>query len=205
LAAVSVGLPLVSGGHKAKAIAADRVAPDKAGFRTGFPPQPFTCGSALAEARMPIPEPRCLLLCEAVRRVADRCSISIKEAQTALDRAFREHSLVPFDSQGNRITEWECLAIDDWDKNLLRRGGRHVTYPIEWVGLSREALDGWIDLACRPVCDGGHEALRQTFVNWMKAEKKRVGSYPPRDPPKHSGQRPTWRVWGRSTAFLAIL
>jgi len=50
------------------------------------------------EAQMPVPELRLLPLREAAHRVADRSGVSTEDAKVALDRAFREHSLVPVDS-----------------------------------------------------------------------------------------------------------
>jgi hypothetical protein len=59
-----------------------------------------------------------LLLCEAARRAADRCGVSIDEATAALDRAFRAHSLVPFDSHDAAINDWEFVTIE-WSKNAI--------------------------------------------------------------------------------------
>lgn len=64
---------------------------------------------------MPIPEPRLLLLYEAVRRIADRCGVSLEEAKAALDRAFREYVLVLFDSGGAGVDDWEYVTID-WEQ-----------------------------------------------------------------------------------------
>jgi hypothetical protein len=66
---------------------------------------------------MPLPEPRLLLLCEAARRVADRCGVSIEEAKAGLNGAFREHLLVPFDSRGDPIHDWKYATID-WEHSL---------------------------------------------------------------------------------------
>ena len=92
---------------------------------------------------MPLPEPRLLLLCEAGHRVADRCSVSIEEAKAALDRAFREHVLVPFDSRGDAIHDWEYATID-WEHSSITRRGPSVTYTMESVQVFRQHLDDWI-------------------------------------------------------------
>jgi hypothetical protein len=92
---------------------------------------------------MPLPEPRLLLLYEAGYRVADRCSVSIEEAKAVLDRAFREHVLVPFDSRGDAIHYWEHTTID-WEHSSITRRGPSVTYTTESVQVFRHHLDDWM-------------------------------------------------------------
>ncbi len=91
---------------------------------------------------MAIPEPRSLLLREAPLRVADRCGVPIEKAKGALDRAFREHSLVAYDSHFAPITDWEFSTID-WDKSSIERAGPSVNYTTEGVSVFREHLDDW--------------------------------------------------------------
>jgi hypothetical protein len=91
---------------------------------------------------MPVPEPEWLSLCEAVRRVTDRCSVSILEAKTGLERAFREFSLALFDPRFKQITDWEG-AVPDW-KNSSFRSNPHANYIVKDVRISRQHLDHWI-------------------------------------------------------------
>ncbi len=88
---------------------------------------------------MPVPEPRLLLLCEAACRVADRCGVSIEEAKAALDRAFRQASLVPYNSSFEKVRVWEDAVID-WEHSSLR----FVNYTIEGVHVFRQHLDDWM-------------------------------------------------------------
>jgi hypothetical protein len=114
---------------------------DKLGTASGFRREPDTVHRR--EARVPIPEPRLLLLYEAARRVADRCGVSLEEAKAALDRAFREYILVPFDSRGATVDDWECATIDCEHSSITRRGP-NVTYTLAGVRVSREHLDDWM-------------------------------------------------------------
>jgi hypothetical protein len=89
---------------------------------------------------MPVPEPRLLPLREAVHRVADHCGVSVEEAKAALDRALREHSLVPFDSRFEAIHDWEHTVIDCQNSSIARRG----IYTIERVRVFRQHVDDWM-------------------------------------------------------------
>jgi hypothetical protein len=86
---------------------------DKLGTASGFRREPDA--EHRGEGAVPIPEPRLLLLYEAVRRIADRCGVSLEEAKAALDRAFREYVLVLFDSGGAGVDDWEYVTID-WEQ-----------------------------------------------------------------------------------------
>jgi hypothetical protein len=82
-------------------------------------------------------EPKSLLLCEAAHRVADRCGGSIEKAKAALNRAFREHSVIPFDSHFDAIHDWEHAVIG-WQKSSIARPG---IYTIEGVRVFSQHVD----------------------------------------------------------------
>ena len=89
---------------------------------------------------MPVPEPRLLPLREAAHRVADHRSVSVEEAKAALGRAFREHSLVQFNSRFEAIHDWEHTVIE-WQNSSIARPG---IYTIERLHLFRQHVDDWM-------------------------------------------------------------
>ena len=96
---------------------------------------------------MPIPLPQTLSLGEAADYVAERCQVSIEIAQAALDRAFREYSIILFDNETLKsIPDLRGSEID-WNTSTVM-GGIYLTingirYTAK-VHVYRRHLDKWI-------------------------------------------------------------
>ena len=84
---------------------------------------------------MPLPEPEWLSLCEAAHRLVDRCEVTLNEAKSWLDRAFREASLALFDLRFAKIIHREGATLD-WKNNAFL-GNPHLGYTIEGVRVAR--------------------------------------------------------------------
>lgn len=138
---------------------------DKLGTASGFRREPDA--EHRGEGAVPIPEPRLLLLYEAVRRIADRCGVSLEEAKAALDRAFREYVLVLFDSGGAGVDDWEYVTID-WEHSSITRRGPNVTYTLAGLRVFREHLDDWMAQVA-PIRDlpSGATILRESAKGQM--------------------------------------
>jgi hypothetical protein len=52
---------------------------------------------------MGLPEPATLLLGESAERVAKKCEVSLRDAEVALERAFRDYDLIPLGANGQMV------------------------------------------------------------------------------------------------------
>lgn len=97
---------------------------------------------------MPVPQPRSLSLGEAAYYVADCCGLCVEKAKAALDRAFREYSVLVFSDRSpfEKIQGWQGAEID-WENSTVVGGeprtidGVHYTVR---VSVFRQHLDEWI-------------------------------------------------------------
>jgi hypothetical protein len=96
---------------------------------------------------MPVPLAQSLSLGEAAVYVAERCHISIEDAQSALDRAFREYSLSMFDCKTQKSIQGLRASKIDWKTSTVI-GGEYLTINgIQYtarVHVYRRHLDLWI-------------------------------------------------------------
>jgi hypothetical protein len=95
---------------------------------------------------MPIPLPQTLSLGEAAAYVAKRCQVSVDETQSALERAFREYSVILYDEDTLKSIGDLRGARIDWNTSTVVGGGYLTINGIQYtarVHVYRRHLDKW--------------------------------------------------------------